>query len=177
MNDSIFLVGLMGCGKTYIGQKLAAAMSYNFLDLDHYLEEDYGSTIVSIFENKGESFFRQLEHDYLLSLRDKRRHIFSTGGGLPCFHQNIEIMNSTGITVYLKVTPEIIVKRISNQRDHRPLLKNFANDIELLNFIEKKMIEREAFYKKAKIIINADADPTAIIKEITSKIKIKINEY
>ncbi len=158
----------MGCGKTYIGQKLAAAMSYNFIDMDNYLEEDYGSTILSIFENHGESFFRELEHDYLLSLKDKRQHIFSTGGGLPCFHQNIEIMNAAGTTVYLKVAPKTIVKRISHQRAHRPLLKNFANDSELLDFIEKKTEERNPYYSQAKIIIDANGNADETIKKIVN---------
>ena len=165
---SIFLVGFMGCGKTHIGHMLAKAMSYHFIDMDHYLEESFGETIPAIFEKQGETFFRQLEHETLMSLKEKSNYVFSTGGGAPCFHNNIEIMNAAGTTIYLNVAPETIVKRILHQRDHRPILKGFANEIELLNFVEKKITERNQFYKQAKIIIDANGDADEILKKVMS---------
>ena len=168
MGASLFLIGFMGSGKTFIGQKLAEALGFDFIDMDHYLEEKTGATIPEVFEREGEVYFRQLEHNILLELKDKSNCVFSTGGGAPCFHGSMEIMNECGITVYLKVEPKNIVKRISDQRTHRPLLRNFANDFELLNFVKNKIAERNEFYSQAKIIVDANGDAEEIVTKIIS---------
>lgn len=166
--SSIFLVGFMGSGKTFIGERLAETLFYDFIDTDALLEKKTRQTIAEIFEKNGENNFRELEHAILSELKEKKGCIISTGGGVPCFYGNMEIMNAHGITVYLKVHPDIIVKRISEQRSHRPLLKIFKDDTELLVFVKNKIAEREKFYEQAQFIIDADGNAEEIIKKIVS---------
>ena len=165
-NPSLYLVGFMGSGKTFIGERLAKTLLYDFIDADAFLEKKTGQSITEIFEKNGEHYFRELEHTILCELKEKHGCIISTGGGAPCFYDNMEIMNANGITVYLKVRPDIIVKRISEQRSHRPLLKNFEDDDEFLVFVKNKIAERGKFYSQARFIIDADGNIEEIINKI-----------
>ncbi len=167
-NKPIFLLGFMGSGKTYIGKLLAEKLLYDFIDTDALLEKRTGNTIAEIFEKKGEDYFRKLEHNILSELKIVSNCIISIGGGTPCFYENMELINAYGTTIYLKAQSEIIVGRISAQSSHRPLLRNFDNDTDLLIFVKNKIVEREKYYLKAHFIIDANGDVEEIIKNIVS---------
>ena len=167
-NKPIFLLGFMGAGKTYIGKLLAEKLLYDFIDTDALLEKRTGNTIAEIFEKKGEDCFRELEHNILSELKKVSKCVIATGGGAPCFYENMEIMNANGTTIYLKARSETIVGRISAQSSHRPLLRNFDNNNDLLIFVKNKILEREKYYLKAHFIIDANYNAEEIIKNIVS---------
>lgn len=151
MSSSIFLLGFMGSGKSFLGKRLAEELSYDFLDTDEWIEEKVGKTISEIFEKDGEAAFRELERSAILEIKNKTNIVVATGGGLPCHHQNIDLLIGSGQTIYLKANINLLSRRLKNERMHRPLLQSLS-DSELNIFIEKKLSEREKFYTQSAII-------------------------
>jgi shikimate kinase len=150
----IFLIGFMGSGKSYCGKLWAANSDFSFIDLDAVIEKNEDTTIAKIFEEKGETYFRELESTTLHSLHNQQNTIIACGGGTPCFHNNMQWMNANGTTVYLKGTPQLLAQRVLNEKQQRPILSNIKDE-ELEDFIEKKLTERELFYNQAKVILDA----------------------
>jgi len=151
----IYLIGFMGSGKTTAGKKLATQLGYEFVDLDLLIEEKYKITIPDIFDRFDEKAFRIIEHESLKETISFQDTIISTGGGTPCFYNNMEIINTNGISVYLKLHPKSIQKRLLESKKKRPLILNKSDD-ELYEFIQIKLNERELFYQKAKYTIKAE---------------------
>jgi shikimate kinase len=151
--ELIFLVGFMGCGKTTLGKKLANRLGYEFIDLDHVLEAKEGMTIAEYFSQYGEAKFREEESILLKQMEYPENAIISTGGGLPCFFDNMEWMNSHGRTFYVKLSPRALAERLDKGKTTRPVLQGKTGD-ELIAFIEEKLSEREPFYSKATFIVN-----------------------
>ena len=151
----IFLTGYMGAGKTTLGCALAAEIGVPFIDLDHYIEKRYCKTIAQLFAEKGEEGFREIERRMLHEVGEFEDVIISTGGGTPCFFDNIEYMNAQGTTVYLDVPVERLFIRLSIARSKRPLIKE-KNDEELLAFITEQLAKRAPHYSKAQYSFKAD---------------------
>jgi shikimate kinase len=149
----IFLIGFMGCGKTTLGRKLALRLGYEFMDLDHILEAQAGMSIAEYFSSFGEAAFRKLESDVLKLTQYPEHAVISTGGGLPCFFDNMEWMNAHGRSLYIQLSPKTLADRLANEKTKRPLLQDKHGDA-LIAFIEDKLTEREAFYKQATIVAN-----------------------
>ncbi|WP_345949468.1 shikimate kinase [Mucilaginibacter sp. PAMB04274] len=147
----IFLIGFMGCGKTTLGRKLAARLGYSFIDLDHVLEEQAGMSIAEYFSSFGETAFRLAEAEVLKNTVYPDHAIVSTGGGLPCFFDNLDWMNANGTTLYIKLSPKALASRLENSREERPLLRDKHGD-ELVSFIADKLAEREKFYLRAQVV-------------------------
>ena len=147
----IFLVGFMGCGKTTLGRKLANRLGYDFMDLDHILEAKEGMTIAEYFAKHGEDAFRRLESEVLKQTRYPEHAVVSTGGGLPCFFDNIGWMNAHGKTIYIKLSPKTLADRLEKEKEERPLLRQHHGEA-LVAFIADKLTEREPFYSQATII-------------------------
>jgi shikimate kinase len=147
----VFLIGFMGCGKTTLGRKLASRLGYMFMDLDHILEAQEGITIAEYFARHGEDAFRLLESEALKHTPYPEHAVISTGGGLPCFFDNMDWMNAHGKTVYIKLSPKTLASRLENEKEERPLLRQHHGEA-LVNFITDKLREREKFYNKANII-------------------------
>jgi len=166
----VFLVGFMGCGKSYIGRKIAPAMEFAYVDMDKAIEEQEQQTVKQIFETKGEAYFRKLEHNFLLEINKDDNIIISTGGGVPCFHNNMEIMNQKGITIYLNRDKELVLSRLKKGIEKRPLLQGLTDD-ELANFYDSKLAERKQFYEQAKIFAH-NSDYVEIIKLIQAENKL-----
>ncbi len=152
----IFLLGFMGSGKSYTGVRLAQQLSYPFVDLDNYIEDQQGKSIDQIFEESGEDTFRQNESDALKSMNTFENVVVACGGGTPCFFDNMDWMKKHGTTIFLDLPPTILEKRLLIGMEHRPLIKNLNKKGELLTYIENKLSERKAFYQKADIIYNPD---------------------
>ena len=141
----------MGCGKSYLGKLLAKRLQYDFIDMDAYLEAKEGKTISQIFREDGEGAFRKLERDYLTASGDFEKTVIATGGGCPCFYDNMEWMDVSGQTIYLKTPTAILVERLQKETAHRPLLAGKSKE-ELAEFIDTKLAERAAYYEQAQII-------------------------
>jgi len=149
----IFLIGFMGCGKTTLGRKLASRLGYMFMDLDHVLEAQVGVTIAEYFTAYGEDAFRKLESEVLKTTPYPENAVISTGGGLPCFFDNMQWILAHGKSVYIQLSPKILTDRLERERVTRPVLQNKHGD-ELTAFIADKLAEREIFYKQATFVVN-----------------------
>lgn len=145
----------MGSGKTTLGKRLARKINYEFIDMDHYIEEQAGMKVAEIFEQKGERYFREKEEAFLGSLQTENNLVVATGGGVPCFGNNMQLMNQKGITVYLKMSPASLASRLEKARNIRPLIEGMSPDL-LRGYIEKKLHERELYYNKAQCIIKGE---------------------
>ena len=148
-----FLIGFMGTGKSYWGKLWSEAKGLAFYDLDEAIEKAEGKKIAGIFNENGEEYFRKKEKQMLHSFFEKDNFILSCGGGTPCFFNNMEKMNEQGVTVYLKTDIDELIKRLSAEKEIRPLIKEVKDEL-LKDFILQKLNEREPFYQKAMYHFN-----------------------
>ncbi|MFV0469346.1 MAG: shikimate kinase [Dysgonomonas sp.] len=153
--ERIFLIGYMGVGKTTLGKGLAKTLNYEFIDMDQYIQSRYLKTIAQLFDEFGEEGFRKIENKILEEVSDIEDVVISTGGGTPCFYNNMERMNQKGKTVYLKADPHILTQRLIHCKDKRPLLKD-KTDEELFEFVQTNLEKREPYYSQAKYIFDPD---------------------
>ena len=153
--QKFFLIGYMGSGKTTVGKRLAKKLNLQFIDMDLFIENRYHKTISALFEEKGEAGFREIERNALHEVIDFENVVISTGGGVPCFFDNMEVMNQAGTTIYLKVSVKELVKRLRTGKQQRPLLKE-KNQEEMTDFIAVNIEKREKFYNKANFIFETD---------------------
>jgi shikimate kinase len=161
----IFLIGMMGSGKSYWAQKLKERFKVACYDLDTLVEMMEERTIPEIFEEDGEEAFRKLETKMLKLFSEKKQFILSVGGGTPCFSNNMKWMNKTGITIWLDEPIETLAQRLVKEKDHRPLIKNMADE-ELENFLLAKRDERMEFYNQAAFILSGAEITEAGFKKI-----------
>lgn len=151
----IILIGYMGAGKTTIGRILAESLSLPFYDLDWYIEERQRRTISQIFADQGESGFREIERKTLHEAAEFEDIVLACGGGTPCFFDNMEYMNRQAQTVYLKASPEVLLRHLRMGRTERPLLKDKTED-EMRQYIQESLTAREPFYNQAQYTLNID---------------------
>jgi shikimate kinase len=152
----IFLIGMMGSGKTYWMDKLGRKLKLPRYDLDRLIEGVEDRNIRQIFEESGEEHFRKMESIVLKWFADKDDYILSTGGGTPCYFDNMEWMNNEGLTIWLDENIESLVERLIPEKVHRPLISHL-NPAALKSYLEKKKEERMAFYSKAKFTLSGEA--------------------
>ncbi|MEI6556222.1 MAG: shikimate kinase [Paludibacter sp.] len=149
--NRIFLIGYMGSGKTTIGKLLAERLNYTFIDMDTHIEENQFKSVSHIFEELGEEKFRLLEQQCLHEVSGFENVVIATGGGAPCFFDNMDYMKQHGLTVYLKLSAEQLAMRLESSRaNKRPLLANRKGK-ELQVFISEGLAKREQFYNNAHI--------------------------
>lgn len=154
----------MGCGKSSVGEKIAGRLDIIFVDMDKVIEESNSTAINRIFEEQGEKTFREFEQNALHQILELDDVVVATGGGAPCFFNNMELMNKNGITVYMKGEPEFLANRLLNAKSERPLIKGKSKE-ELIGFIKEKLKEREEYYLRAQHTVNAkDLKTEEIIK-------------
>lgn len=139
----------MGCGKSTLGRALGRATSMEFIDLDHYIETRYHKNVREIFATEGEERFRDMERRMLREVGEFENVIIACGGGTPCFHDNIDYMNSRGLTVWLDAGEERTYERLLVGRYKRPSIASLSDD-ELLVFIRKSLDERRQYYGQAQ---------------------------
>ena len=153
MDSRLFLIGFMGSGKSTLGAQLARRLDYHFVDMDQLIEDTAEMSIPEIFEEHGEEVFRKWEHDILRELCQGEKMVVSTGGGVPCHSGLMDLMNSNGTTIYLKLSPEALLSRLIRSRTERPLIKG-KSEAELLEFIIDLLEKREGFYMRASHVVD-----------------------
>lgn len=151
----LFLIGMMGSGKTYWAKKLEKKLKVPAYDLDELIEMMEEKTIAEIFQENGEEYFRKTEAKTLRLFLEKKEFILSCGGGTACYHENMNWMNDNGLTIWLDEPVETLAKRLIKEKMHRPLIKDL-DELALKDFLTKKLKERIAFYSKATYRLNKE---------------------
>ena len=147
----VFLIGMMGSGKSTIGMELAKIMSYYFIDMDQYIEKTVGMQITEIFQVKGEEHFRMLESQALDELKQNENTVIATGGGTPAYFRNMDTMLTFGRVVYLKMDMEDLFERLVKKHEERPLIMNLSRT-ELRKRLSVLMSNRAPIYEQAHSI-------------------------
>jgi shikimate kinase len=151
-----FLIGMPGCGKSTIGKELSKILNLSYIDLDEWIEKEEGMTIPELFEKFGQDYFRNKETEALKYMISHNKEVLiSTGGGAPCFNENMSLINSGGVSIFLNVSLEELFKRLRLGKQNRPLVQGLS-DNELFEKIEKMLSDRLPFYNQAKVIVEGD---------------------
>ena len=170
----IILLGYMGSGKTTIGIQLARKLFLNFTDLDDFIEEKEQKSIKEIFKQKGEIYFRKIEHKYLKQfINENESYVLSLGGGTPCYAGNLDLIlkDKKSLSFYLRGSIPTLFKRLSENKFKRPLISDLSDD-QLTEYLAKHLFERSLFYDKATHKISIDNKE---IQEIVSEIRILLH--
>ena len=166
--DKIFLIGMMGSGKTFWTKKIAKWIKSAGYDLDDLIEMTEEKTISEIFEEDGEDYFRKLEAKILRWFTEKKKYVLAAGGGTPCFHENMNWMKKEGMVIWLDESVEVLVQRLAAEKAHRPLIAHLSNE-EIAQFIQQKLVERHAYYQQANYRLTSDQITEAGLKKLIQK--------
>jgi shikimate kinase len=167
LNHRIFLIGMMGAGKSFRAQKLSGYFDIPWYDTDVMIEQEAGKTINQIFaEEGGEQKFRMMEHELLVRYPWPEGCIVSCGGGMPCFHENLEKMMDLGLVVWLNPGISMLTDRLWKETSHRPMVINSATREALEERLSLLFSQREPFYKKADIEIKGNPAHKEFIETI-----------
>lgn len=169
----IYLVGMPGCGKSTLAKSLANKLAYHFIDTDQLIWQTTQMPISTIFEQHGEDFFREKEREILHTTFKMTRIVVATGGGTPCYFDNIEQINQHGLAVFINLPIAILANRIEQQQQQRPLL-NTQNAQELIDKLKNLYQQRYDFYDKAELSVSG-AELNA--DYIYNKIQHYLREY
>ena len=152
MEFPIYLVGYMGAGKTTVGRLLADKLGWRFVDLDDAFAQIHGLTTAEYIRQYGLEAFRYKEKYVVEDLADQipfEHIIYATGGGYPCWEDNMECLRELGTSIYIRWKPEHLAKRLSlTDLSERPVLQGRTEE-ELLAFIAPQLEAREPFYSQA----------------------------
>ena len=167
MRKTIVLLGYMGCGKSRVGEALSQCIDIPYVDLDSFIELQEKTSIKSIFEDKGELFFRKIERQYLEQLlTQKELIILSLGGGTPCYYNSMDyIVESKALSFYLKAHITTLRSRLLLEKNKRPLISHLQTEEDLTEFIGKHLFERLPFYGKASHIVSVDNDSFEVLAQ------------
>jgi shikimate kinase len=168
LEQNIFLVGMPSSGKSTLGKQLASQLGYTYVDMDEVLIQNEGRSISQIFQESGENYFRAIERDLLLHFGPNQSLVISTGGGAPCFYDNMAFIKANGISIYLDVKPDILFERIhQSAKNDRPLIDKSDNE-KLRLSLDEKYKNRYQFYSKADIIIKDTFTVSNLMKKLKS---------
>ncbi len=149
LGKNIYIVGMMGVGKSTHGKLIAKALNYSFVDLDEYIEKAYCKTISEIFSDKGEAEFRVMETKCLEEVLKNTHTVVATGGGTPCFYNNMAKMKANGYTLFLRLGINEIARRLMESKKVRPALVGM--DLKAIEkFVHDKIEERAQVYDMAE---------------------------
>ena len=161
----VVLIGFMGSGKSTLGKRLAKRLNVTFIDSDAEIENRYGKSIGDIFTQKGESYFREIESNFIDSMKEEEGFVLATGGGMPCFGKNMLKLKALGTTIYLERSAKELAHRLINAKSKRPLLEGLSED-ELLKFIEDRLHQREEIYRSADVILPREDQNVDAIQQL-----------
>ncbi|MBO4487768.1 MAG: shikimate kinase [Bacteroidaceae bacterium] len=153
--QNIILLGYMGAGKSSVGKVLAKKLETDFYDLDWYIERRFRQKVCDIFAERGEEGFRKIERNMMHEVAEFEDIVLALGGGTPCFFDNMDYLNTRGITIFMNASPDTIVSHLKISHTVRPLLQQKQGQ-ELLDHITHQLEERMPFYRKAQHIIDVN---------------------
>ena len=156
MGKPVFLIGYMGSGKSTVGKKLARSLGYDFIDTDDVISSLVGKAVYKIFMEDGEDAFRQMERSVLVSFKDRKDTVIATGGGLPCFFDNMATMKRYGITVYLQMQVASLIVRLNQAKTPRPLLPKLPPE-EFKLYIQQHLAKRNPFYMDSHLVVKGES--------------------
>ena len=161
--NRIYLIGYMGAGKSTAAKRLANRLGWEHYDTDALFEEKYHISVDDFFHKYDEALFRKLESKILQSTENLENAVISTGGGTPCFNDNMAWMNEHGTTAFLKISPQTAVSRIRLSKKKRPLAAG-KTETELAAFVGKHYGSRMPFYEQAQYVVKGeDLDIEALL--------------
>lgn len=161
---NIYLIGMPSSGKSTLGRRLAKELGYTFVDLDQLIVSDQDLSIPDIFSQFGEKHFRAVEERLLKNLPVDKSLLVSTGGGAPCFFDNMDFILESGVSIFLDVPVEELAQRIrSHAKDDRPLLSGLA-DLEAE--LRDKLKERIRFYSRADLTLSPETDMRDFLRSL-----------
>ena len=167
----IYLIGYMASGKSFLGSLLAEKLGFEFIDLDYLFEERYRINVADFFEKYDEGIFRKIERSLLHETAGFDDVVVSTGGGTPCFFDNMEFIKQSGISIYLCQTVPELVSRRKGVKRKRPLLRDIPL-AELEAKVASQLAERAFFYNQADMVISGeDSDPDKLLQLLRSRMK------
>lgn len=154
MKKNVVLCGFMGCGKSTVGKRLAPMLGCRFIDMDHYIEQQAGKSVSEIFAEEGEAAFRAMEYAACETLGKTDGLVIATGGGAVLRQENVQALRQNGTIVWLRVTPETVLKRLAGDRT-RPLLMRSDKEAAVRDL----MAQREPLYRAAAdLVVEGDGD-------------------
>ena len=163
----------MASGKSNFGRRLAEALDYEFVDLDYLFEERFRISVLDFFDKYDEDAFRIIERSLLAETSNLENIVISTGGGTPCFFDNMDVICRSGISIYLHWSIPALISRLNMVRRKRPLLKNIQPS-ELLDHVSVHLAQRELYYNRANIIVEgANLNLTLLLEELTKMINLR----
>ncbi|GAB2539731.1 shikimate kinase [Spirosoma aerophilum] len=152
-------------GKSTLGKRVADALHYRFVDTDKLIVREEGRSIAEIFAESGEDYFREAERRVLRKIQPGGSLVVSTGGGMPCFHDNMSYINATGVSVFLDVPVDVLVQRITaHAQEDRPL--NNPTDPELAAVLKARHESRLPIYSQAQVIVSGETSEDEILRRI-----------
>ena len=169
--NMVFLVGYMGSGKSFLGRLLADKLDFDFVDTDDYIEKMSGKSISSIFSEQGEDYFRKLETKAITKLSDIPNLVVATGGGLPCYGNNMQLLRENGVVIFLDATPNVLMMRLVSEKSKRPLLADLEGNDTILNFITTHLQERLSYYNDAHLSITIENNDLDFINPLVDYLK------
>lgn len=174
---NIFLIGMPSSGKTSLGKTLARHLQYRFVDLDVMIMEKENMPIADIFQQKGEEHFRKLESALLKEIKSNDALVIATGGGTPCFYDNMAFIKKEGVSLFLDVTPLELLRRMkSSRKNERPMFNTQTDVQSLLDSLERKYQERQIFYRQADYIIQHDRIDLEMILSAIGPIEVLLEK-
>lgn len=173
----IYLIGYMGAGKTTLGKALAAEMGLDFIDLDRFIEARRSQSVSQIFAAVGEAGFRRIERAALLEVAAYENVVIALGGGTPCFFDNMAVVRASGVSLYLKPSDAVLLRRLTAARASRPVIAA-KSDAELATFIAENLAAREPYYLQADLVIPSDRlESRAEIRATARAVAQQVTEY
>lgn len=164
----LFLIGLMGSGKSFYGKRLAAEAGMPFYDLDARVQQTHGHTVSAIFDLFGEPVFRQWESEALHQLANLPPAVIACGGGTPCFYDNMDLMLSLGVVVWLQPPLQVLAQRLWNERSSRPLIAETDSLEALTERLSRLQQDRSAWYSRAHICVS---EPESSVEDMARSVQ------
>jgi len=162
----IYLMGFMSSGKSSLGKKLSRQLDRTFIDLDQQIETQAGRSIPELFASEGEQAFRAFEAEQLRNISEADQEmVISLGGGTPCFHHNLDYLKAQGTSIYLRVSEEILIGRLRQNKTQRPLITELSDE-QIAEFVRKELKLREPFYLQADYILASDNPKVESLMEL-----------